>query len=262
MSPGERPAAVRPWGWWLRSADGRLDDGKGGRWFSVREAFWTGELGFPDFHCSAEQQEMLLRVLAAVDARGFDVESKHDIFAGDMMAWRFYVAWLFSIGLVESGRGLGVLDAPLTEKGRSVLLMLQATREHDWTAAPFERVRAAADAAGRGEADGRREEALRCFEAGVAHLPVVFARERIGRAHAVTLTSLVAHGRMPTRRVVWTQGFGDAAARDDLFAWIAERLDRWEDWGEIAYARGAHALTQHLLGLVMLRRGGGDAGRA
>ncbi len=62
---------------------------------------------------------------------------------------------------------------------------------------------------------------------------------------------------MPIRKVVWSQGFPDARVRDDFFAWLAERVDRWESWGRLAYSKSADALTRHLLGLLAARLGGG-----
>lgn len=49
--------------------------------------------------------------------------------------------------------------------------------------------------------------------------------------------------------MIWSQSFADADVRDDFFAWAAQRVDRWEDWGATAYSKGADALTTHLLGL-------------
>lgn len=56
---------------------------------------------------------------------------------------------------------------------------------------------------------------------------------------------------MPVRRVNWSISFTDAAARDDLFAWFAIRIDRWDDWGEMAHCKGADAFNQHLLSLIV-----------
>ena len=46
-------------------------------------------------------------------------------------------------------------------------------------------------------------------------------------------TSIDPVERMPVRRIVWSASFWDAKTRDDLFAWLAERVHRWDDWGEI-----------------------------
>lgn len=72
----------------------------------------------------------------------------------------------------------------------------------------------------------------------------------------VTLTDHLIGARMPTRSRMWSLSFGDERARDDFFAWLAERVASWEDWGHIAYDRGAKALTDHLLTLFVVASGG------
>ncbi len=167
-----------------------------------------------------------------------------------MLFWRFYQCWLSSIGLVGSGPRADPLSAGLTDEGRSVLAMLQATREPEWVALPFADVLDAVRAAGRDGSDGERERALRAFEAGVARHTHLFARETLAGRHVVTLTIFDTTSRMPIRKVVWSQAFLDERTRDDFFAWTAVRVGRWEDWGRIAYSKGADGLTSHLLGLM------------
>lgn len=240
-----------PWGWWLRATSAGFVDEQGRSWRSVREAFWQGRLGFPDISMQ-EQHELLLRVLNAIDGRWVGAaESKHDLFNGDMMFWRFYQCWLASIGLIAPGHMIDALSAPLSAEGRSVLLMLQATRQPDWEPLPFQEVIDAVAAAANGPAEREREEALSAFERQVGVRRHVFARERLGHMHLVTLTGISTAARMPTMRVMWSQGFADARARDDLFAWLAQRVDRWDDFGRLAYDRGANALTEHLLAVLV-----------
>ncbi|MFN3727609.1 MAG: hypothetical protein ACK4SZ_15050 [Allosphingosinicella sp.] len=102
--------------------------------------------------------------------------------------------------------------------------------------------------------DASREDALRAFEREVALLRYVFARERVNDCHVLTLTGTRSEARLPLRRVMWSQSFPDQKVRDDFFGWIAERVDRWEDWGELAYRRGTEVLTQHLLELLAATR--------
>lgn len=249
-----------PWGWWLRVRDCRIEDEHGRSWRTVRDAFWEGEVGFPAVHFAPEQHELLARVLASIGAAASaDRERREDLFGGDWMFWRFYRCWLVSIGMVEAKVGPnGLLDpfhASLSDKGRSVLLMLQATREPAWERLPLAEVVAAVAAAFRDETDDTREAALQAFERSVGFRRHLFARERIGRLHVVTLTGLVANARMPMMRVSWSQAFDDPAGRDDLFAWLAARIDRWDDWARLAHDKGADALTRHLLGLIVA--GGG-----
>lgn len=183
------------------------------------------------------------------DWRGVE-EHQHDVFNGDMMFWRFHQSWLASIGMVEMTPGDSALHAPLSALGRSVLLMLQATREPEFERLPMTAVMAAAtaDCTLDGEA---REHTLKAFEREVGFRRHVFARESIGTSHLVTLTGITAGARMPTRNVAWSQSFPNAHSRDDLFAWLAERVHRWDDWGKLAHHQGATALTSHLLSVIV-----------
>ena len=239
-----------PWGWWLRVRGGVIEDAQGRHWGSVRQAFWEGHLGFPGVHLAREQLELLLRVLMGVERRWVSAaETRHDLFCGDTSHWTFYNCWLSSIGLLEPD-AYGWGSADLSDLGRSVLLMLQATREPEWVDLPFGSVLEAVRQADRTAADDERERALRAFENGITRLPRLFARETAHGRHMVTLTGLDTVARMPLRRVVWSLTFPDTRVRDDFFAWLADRVHRWEDWGELAFSRGADALTQHLLGLL------------
>lgn len=244
--------ASLPWGWWLRVNGHGLEDVDGRRWRSVRDAFWRGLLGFPDIHVVPEQHELMLRVLTAVGLRGGrGAEDRHDLFNGDMLFWRFYMCWLSSIGMIGNDKRESALHAPLSDLGRSVMLMLQATREPEWVDLPMPSVVEAVRSTQYGPPDDAREKALVAFESEVARRPHVFARERVHRSHLVTLTGLGVGARMPVRRVMWSQAFSDETARDDFFAWLAERVDRWEDWGLLAYSKGAAGLTQRFLSLMI-----------
>lgn len=245
---------VLPWGWWLRVKGDVIEDVEGREWRSVREAFWEGELGFPATRFVAEQVELLFRVLANIERHWITSdETEQDLFDGDMSSWRFYRCWLCSVGLLNVQPPVAPLSAGLSDKGRSVLLMLQATREPEWIQLPFASVLAAVRDVDRTEADDEREQVLRAFERGITRLPHLFARESVHGQHILTLTGLDTNARMPMRKVVWSLSFPHARVRDDFFAWLAERVHRWEDWGELAYSKGADALTQHLLGLFAER---------
>lgn len=254
---------VLPWGWWLRVNGHSIEDAQGRTWRSVREAFWEGQLQFPATHVIPEQLELLLRVLAAINRGWFGGdEDKHDLFGGDMLFWRYYQCWLCSVGLLDAGSPANPLSAGLSDEGRSVLLMLQATREPEWIPLPIAAVIDAVRNADRTVADDDREQALRTFERGVTRLRHLFARESVHRSHLVTLTGLDTVARMPLRKVVWSQSFPDACVRDDFFAWLAERVDRWEDWGGVAYSKGADALTAHFLGLFAAGLSPSSVGRS
>lgn len=242
---------VPPWGWRLRVVGGAVEDAQGRRWPGVRQAFWEGHLGFPHTHLVSEQLELLLRVLAAIDHQWVGAEEcTHDLFGGDMLFWRFYQCWLSSVGLLQAGGGFGPFPGSLSDEGRSVLAMLQATREPAWVELPFDAVLGIVLDAGRTAADEDRERALRAFERSADGLPQVFAREFLSGSYLVTLTMPDLRARMPMLKVVWSQAFTDERVRDDFFAWLAVRVGRWEDWSGIAYRKGADALTRHLLGLL------------
>ncbi|NYD89176.1 hypothetical protein [Sphingomonas melonis] len=248
----EMGGADLPWGWWLRSSRGALEDEQGRRWHTVRDAYWHGHLRFPPDNGTSEQQELLLRVLCAFARRGsYGTETMHDLLGGDLMFWRFYQCWLGSVGLLDVDGRQPVFGAPLSTEGRSVMLMLQATREPAWIDLPFTEIVEAVARGGRDAADDERESTLRAFERSVARRPHVFARERVGRHSLVTLTGIGLGGRMPLRRVMWSHPFASSRTRDDFYAWLAERVDRWEAWGELAYGSGASALTQRLLTLFL-----------
>lgn len=243
-----RPGEL-PWGWWLRVNGNYLEDEDGRRFQSVRDAFWQGELRFVFKHAMPEQSEFLLRVLLSVEMseRG-ESERKFDLFRGNTIFWTFYMDWLGTVGLLQSGS-----REDLTPEGRSVLMMLMATRDPEWEDLPIADLIEAVIAAWRSPSDRDREHALQDFERAVGLRRHVFAREMVGRFHAIILTSMASGSpaRMPTRRVVWSLTFEDSVVRDTLFAWIAARVDQWDAWGNMAYRRGGDAFTQHLLGLVV-----------
>ena len=250
MADFDRHVGELPWGWWLRANPRGYEDAAGRHWASVRDAFWEGELGFPPVHFAPEQHELMLRVMTAINASWFGTESNHDVFGGDMMFWRFYQCWLASIGMVETSEGRNVFDGGLSSLGKSVLMMLQATREPEFERLPMAAVVAAVSASAGPDAEAR-ERALNTFEQQVGFRRHLFARENLGRRYLVTLTGLKVGARMPTRNIAWSQSFADANSRDDLFAWLAERVHRWDDWGGIAHRKGASALTSHLLSVIV-----------
>jgi hypothetical protein len=240
-----------PWGWWLRANGQVLEDMDGVRWHSVRDAFWRGRMNFPTQHLVPEQLELLLRVLSSIERRWVNgSENRHDLFGGDMLFWRFYCCWLASVGLTDLGRSLNALEGTLSDEGHSVMLMLQATRDPAWVDVPMDQVVDTVRSAMLDD-DLDREASFGRFEHAVACRLNVFARETVGGRHLVTLTGFQGTGRMPVRRVTWSASFGDKLARDTLFAWLAERVDRWDDWAECAYRDGASALTQRLFTLFL-----------
>lgn len=163
------------------------------------------------------------------------------------------MCWLKALGLTATVERGSALDADLSDEGKSVLLMLRATHDPEWIDLPFTTVVASAIFGARAESSAAQEQTFRAFEREVAVRPYVFARETIHGSPAVTLTCIATEGRMTLRRVIWSQRFSELPARDDFFAWLAERVDRWDDWGDKAYRRGGVALTQHLFAMLATR---------
>lgn len=262
MTPRRGPQGGRdqplPWGHWLTQVGCRVEDGKGGSWRSVREAFWVGRLGFPSIHFVPEQQELLLRVLSTIE-RSTDLrpEGRHDLFCGDMMFWRFYMCWIVSIRLADVDGHGSPLNPRLTEEGVQARLMLSATAEPAWAELPMADVVDAVRRAHHGAPEELRETILQTFEREAASRPTGFARKTVGRSHLVVLTGLSTEGRMPLRRTFWSLGFADPEHRDDFYGWLAQRVHRWDDWAAIAYTKGADGLTQHLLTLMSASISGG-----
>lgn len=241
-----------PWGWWLRINGRFLEDDEGRQWHSVRDAFWRGELAFPPSSADREQQELLLRSLASKNPRRSSrAEGADELFDGSSMAWCFYQCWLASVGLVDLTNSNSPFFAPLSAKGGAVLLMLQATRQPEWEGVPFSEIVDDIVAAARGSDEVARERKLNAFERSLGFRRHTFSRERIGPTFLVTLTGMTRDARMPTRRVAWSQSFSNARARDDLYAWLAARVDCWDAWGEMAYQHGADAFASHLFALVV-----------
>lgn len=249
--PNSRRDQPLPWGSWLTQVGSRLEDGEGGSWRSVREAFWLGRLGFPSISFVPEQQELLLRVLSVIE-RGTDSgsEGRRDLFFGDMLFWRFYMCWLVSVRLVEADERGNPLNPRLTEEGLQVRLMLSATAEPAWAELPLADVVDAVSRAHHGGPEEAREAMLQSFEREAAARTTGFARKTVGRSFMVVLTGLRTEGRMPLRRTFWSLSFADRDDRDDFYGWLARRAHRWDDWAAMAYAKGADGLTQHLLTLM------------
>lgn len=262
MTSGAGRHEAPPWGWWLRLEGADYRDEEGGRWRSVRDAFWRGHLRMPDGPFADEQQELLLRVLASVDERGtLAATSAIDLFDGNAMMWRFHLCWLASIGLLDmTERRIDLsppspFEAGLSEEGRSVMTMLRLTRKREWERLPMREVVEAVARSGWSPDDQAREAALQAFERSVGRRRWTFARERLPNAFLVTLTGISAQARMPTLGIMWSIAFAEADQRDDLFAWFATHVDRWEDWGDMAYGKGADQFTRHLVSLLVADAG-------
>ena len=248
----ERRNPALPWGYWLH-ADGAasaqpLVDEQGRRFKTVREAFWIGRLGMPNSLNMEEHLERLTAYLAVISRRVVHVdENAHDLFAGEQDFERFYRTWVYSQGLTGGDPPFG---SGISTEGHSALVMLASTRLSQVRGIPLGSDAIATLAPSKGS-DVETAAWLNLVEAVSAKLPFRFARQELWGKPAVALIGDGLGEVVPLRRTLWMQSFSDNQARDRFHVWLARRIDRWESWGKMAYARGAPVLTQHLLAMVM-----------
>ncbi len=248
-----------PWGYWLISSTSNpggspLIDEDGKIWQSVREAFWVDRLGFPpkQFTRSQHVLEFIASYLAIADGR-FVEPKEHifDIFRGDRHLAEFFKLFLTVAGLLSGAQG------GLTPEGRAVLMMLIATRtEGDaddevgmrWIVAnqTVEGRRERDDAARRVQID----------EQVAARMLHRFTTDTIGGMPAIKLIGLRITREIPVRSTMWsaTWPVGHDHARNRFYAWLVERIDRWDDWSAMVIADGARALSEHLMKLAFCDR--------
>lgn len=248
------------WGYWLHQ-DGQhpvLVDEDGRRWGSVREAFWVGRLGMRSGrHTFMEVElERITAVLAAIDRRRVPVaESIHDVFRGERDFRQFYQLWLYGLGLTAGDEPFGTA---LSAEGGAALIMLAGTRP-----SRIRHVGVGLEAISTMMPDDASEPELSAWldrvDAAAARLRFRFVRHELWGKPSVALIGDGLGGELPIRRTIWTQTFSDHASRDRFLVWLAERLDRWEKWGRMAYERGASHLTQHLLATFVAGSGSADA---
>jgi hypothetical protein len=241
-----------PWGYWLHSDGaghgGALVDEQGRRWDDVRQAFWTGRLGMSRSLTIEENLERLMAYLAATSRRVVHVDERaHDLFGGEQDFERFYRTWVHSQGLTGGDPPFG---SGISAEGHAALVMLASTRPSQVKGVPVGS-EAIATLAPSKASDVETAAWLDRVEALAAKLPFRFERRELWRKPGVALVGDGLGGVVPLRRTLWMQSFTDNLSRDRFHVWLAHRLDRWEDWGGMAYRRGAPVLTQHLLAMLM-----------
>ena len=242
-----------PWGYWL-SSDGApvgrpLVDEQGGRWDSVREAFWVGRLGMPASLTMEEDLERLMAHLAATSRRVVHVdESAHDLFAGEQDFDRFYRTWVYAQGLAGGQPPFGT---GISAEGNAALVMLASTRPSQVRNMPVGGD-AIATLAPSKASDAETGAWLDRLEVAAAKLPFRFERRELWLKPTVALVGDGLGEVVPLRRTLWMQSFTDIQSRDRFHVWLAHRLDRWEAWGRMAFERGAPVLTQHFLAMVAI----------
>ena len=247
-----------PWGYWL-IAPGELDDNSlfidhnGDQWESVREYFWEARLGMSPITLDNERNEeleFLLANLAIRDTRSVPIEeSALDLF-GSWDRARHYSCWLNGQRLVASGREAHP-NSLLSPEGHAVLLMLASTRKPNLAPLPIglptlESFHGLAD----NPTEDERERLIAEQEKAARHLRYQFTRQDLGGQPAIVMSGIGLGPNIPLTRVLWSMTFMDSYARDRTLFWMHERIDRWLDWGELAYRKGARAFTEHLLQLA------------
>lgn len=247
-----------PWGHWML-APGEIDgmppltDHTGKRWRSVREYFWVARLGMAPIardDTRNRELEFMLATLVALDRRVIPAEERAlDLFE----SWdrsRHYLCWLQGQKLLMPEPEASQ-NSDLSPEGRAVLIMLASTRSPD--AAPFpiglptlktwHRLADTPDQEQRDRLIAAQEQATR-------HLQYQFTRQDIAGEAAIVLLGVGLGPNIPLTRVVWSTLCPDDYARDRMLFWLHERIDRWPDWGELAYRQGARALTERLMHLA------------
>jgi len=231
-----------------------LVDEDGREWRSVREAFWIDRLGLPSIHSGWMNgiMEFMASYLAIADGRFVPPEERvRDIFLGDGHLDQFFRAYLLAAGLVND------TDGRPTPEGRSVLLMLIATRTREDAAEDvgLDWILANRTVASHSERKAAAEEIER-RERVAARMAHRFATDTIGGDPVVKLIGLRITREIPVRSTLWTMSWpdGDRLARDRFYLWLLERIDRWDEWSEMVSRDGARALTEHFMKLAFCDR--------
>jgi hypothetical protein len=256
-----------PWGYWL-VAQGELDgfppltDHTGKTWRSVREYFWTERLSMaaiPRTDTRNQELEFMLATLVSLDRRVIYTEERAVDLFGSWDRSRHYMSWLAGQKLLMP-QPEADLAADLSPEGRAVLVMLASTRSPD--AAPLAiglpTLKSFHGLTGTPDQD-ERDRLIAAQERATLHLQYRFGRKSIARQPAIVLAGVGLGPNIPLTRVLWSVRFADDYARDRMLFWLHERIDRWPDWGELAYRQGARALSERLMQLAFADReiGGG-----
>ena len=249
------------WGHWLVVNDDEhpaLLDEHGQGWNSVREYFWVDRLGMPNGSPRAREQalEVLLSVLVAIDRHVISIEeSVIDLFGDSwQLARQFFGPWLEAHGLAEDG-----LSGALTIEGKAVLKMLASTRGRDAAPIPIGLpVFRSLDGPDLDEEPALREAIIKHCESFASELAHRFTRTELADEFGITFTAPPTGQNVPLARTLWSLSFAHGYERDRVYRWLIDRIDRWEDWGEIARKDGAQGLTEHLLRLRFASEAGNE----
>ena len=234
-----------PWGSWLTlGEDGFIHDEEGNRWRSVRQALMQGRLRIPS---TRDDYDLFTAFLLSFDGAPYSpFVDTLDLFQGNWEYRGFYRDWLQGHELIEHVPQESAYR--LTPEGRSVLLMLAATRGFEDGPIPVGEDSVAAGPAGDGRAE--REAWFAEIDALAERMPSRFVRRDVGGRPMIVATAEAMGGRIKLRRTLWTQPFGSAESRDLFYRWLAMRIHRWPDWVGDAWRGGQQGLTARLLSLL------------
>ena len=201
-----------------------------------------------------QELEFMLATLVSLDRRVIYTEERAVDLFGSWDRSRHYLSWLAGQKLLMP-QPEADLAADLSPEGRAVLVMLASTRSPD--AAPlaiglptlksFHGLAHSPDQAQRDRLIAQQERAT-------LHLQYRFGRKDIAGQPAIVLAGVGLGPNIPLTRVLWSVTFADDYARDRMLFWLHERIDRWPDWGELAYRQGARALSERLMQLAFADR--------
>jgi len=234
-----------PWGSWLTLDVDGVHDEDGNRWNSVRDALIKGRLQLLGTR-DDEQFELLTAFLLTV-SRGVEATFVEilDLFSGSREYYRFYRRWLAGQGILVDGRGT---HNRLTDEGRSILLMLAATRP--FQKGPLPVGDDAVSAAPAADDSTGREAWFAEIADLAATMPGRFIRRDVGGRPMIVAMADGVGERMKLRRTLWSQAFGDAESRDTFHHWLCLRVHRWPDWIGDAWRGGQDELTTRLVSLL------------
>lgn len=239
-----------PWGYWLQHEPfyRHIRDEQGRDWESLHHYFYVHRMRMPVVSLGLLEQTMqrMLAVLCAIERRGAGIEEiAIDVFKGERDEARHFLMQCETERLIDRGM--------LTLEGRAVLHMLELTQAPDAVPIPV----GAADIprAHPGDPAISAEEREQMFAAQEAfardNLRFRFIRQEVVSNPGIKLVGLALGEPMPFTRVIWSMEFANTAARDRMFAWLGQRLDRWPAWAELVLNCSAKGLTEHLLQLML-----------
>lgn len=227
-------------------------DAHGNRFRSIRDAFWRGRLGMGD-HSREIAEAIMETIHAALVARAFHrrlgKSEATDIYGGSIPFGRFVFQWLYSVGFIADKGSGDPAHGDVSEEGMAVIRMLEATRPVNLALQPLGRTSVAAlnDAIDVPEVGEERRMRVEEVSAG---WPSRFVRRTIADKPMIVLVCHPEERSMRIARTVWTVAFGNETIRNDLFDWLCDHVDRWDEWARTAYWGGGTALTRHLLVMI------------